>query len=849
MPSTRWQGMGGARTMRLMPDPTRHSALLALPERLPRLVARDRLTSTLQSLISGDARILCVWSAAGTGKTTLLAEWVRLLLDSGGDVAWIPGNTLAGASLPAAPGVFVVVDDAHDASRQATEAAIARSLEFGFRLILAGRFQPTGSLAHLAAAGTLLELRTDDLGFTPVEAGELAACHGITLSDDLAADLVVRTGGWATGLALAMPLLTVEHPAHVIDHFLSDHRAVGDYLSSEVIDRCSPAEREILFASAIAARVPADLLGELTGRSDAHRILREHASRNTLVTVTSDEVRYHPVLLSFLQAEARHRDRDRVSAAHAQAAHWYANRGHAVEALHHATASARHQPLAELIDRFALDLVLDGDTRVVQGALGHLQDPDSSLPGTVIRLLFEAPSFADPFRAAALFSRADDAAGNFPFGRWHLILAALHCLHRSPDYTAPDLDILESPRSVALRRASLAVELFCTLAETWQECTSGREHDAIPQLRQISDSAERAGYHWLHLLAAELGATASLAAGEWEQAAAIEDRLVGSATLLSARPTDRARSAATLIVAGRRYQDCQELPSSELNQILADDPHGVAFGLTVPARILLLLPRLDADANPRASVDELDALLRDAGDRFPRLLAESALRLTSLSLTLDGPARALDFAAFLDRVLGADSLETCLARCVIDLPHGRDTHAEHLLAALERRQKTWHAGAVAEAWLFLAHAAHEHGRRVESDLRVMKALESAARFRTIRPFLARGGEGAELVAQRLGHVGHLNDFAGRVVAVAAAAAAAILPHPAVTVERPKHSALTAREHQILRELPLHQSIAAIAASQHLSVNTVKTHVRSIYLKLGVVRRGDAVREATENGLL
>ena len=62
-------------------------------------------------------------------------------------------------------------------------------------------------------------------------------------------------------------------------------------------------------------------------------------------------------------------------------------------------------------------------------------------------------------------------------------------------------------------------------------------------------------------------------------------------------------------------------------------------------------------------------------------------------------------------------------------------------------------------------------------------------------------------------------------------------------------AFTLKEHEILRELPRHQSISDIAAKQRLSPNTIKTHLRSIYQKLAVNGRSEAVDRALELGLL
>jgi LuxR family maltose regulon positive regulatory protein len=61
--------------------------------------------------------------------------------------------------------------------------------------------------------------------------------------------------------------------------------------------------------------------------------------------------------------------------------------------------------------------------------------------------------------------------------------------------------------------------------------------------------------------------------------------------------------------------------------------------------------------------------------------------------------------------------------------------------------------------------------------------------------------------------------------------------------------LTTAELRVLRCLPSHLSFQAIARELILSTNTVKTHAASVYRKLDVSSRADAVKRAQEQGLL
>ena len=72
----------------------------------------------------------------------------------------------------------------------------------------------------------------------------------------------------------------------------------------------------------------------------------------------------------------------------------------------------------------------------------------------------------------------------------------------------------------------------------------------------------------------------------------------------------------------------------------------------------------------------------------------------------------------------------------------------------------------------------------------------------------------------------------------------------VTVPAGQHSlAALAGTSQVLRYLPTNLTTPEIASELYVSPNTVKTHVRSLYAKLGTHRRADTVARARALGLL
>ena len=61
--------------------------------------------------------------------------------------------------------------------------------------------------------------------------------------------------------------------------------------------------------------------------------------------------------------------------------------------------------------------------------------------------------------------------------------------------------------------------------------------------------------------------------------------------------------------------------------------------------------------------------------------------------------------------------------------------------------------------------------------------------------------------------------------------------------------LSEKERQVLQFLPTHLSAIEIAAQAFVSVNTLRTHIKGIYRKLGANTRSEAVRRAEALGLI
>ncbi len=185
---------------------------------------------------------------------------------------------------------------------------------------------------------------------------------------------------------------------------------------------------------------------------------------------------------------------------------------------------------------------------------------------------------------------------------------------------------------------------------------------------------------------------------------------------------------------------------------------------------------------------------------------------------------------------------------------GRPADARRLLRAVVGGELTpIRSTALTAAWLLEALLAERADRRPAATEALLNALRTAAPTGATRPFFDAGVEVHGMLAALRGRAGHLEPVLDTVLAGIAhvlqwqgVAAAGV---PLGTTTAPTGGWLTERELVVLRDLPSMMTLGEIAAAQGISLNTVKTHVRSMYAKLGAGTRREAIGIARGLGLL
>ena len=402
---------------------------LYVPKWRPDLVQRARL---IERLDSGFERKLTLVSApAGSGKTTVLAEWVAATPAGERRVAWVsldqsdndpalfwaylitalqtvqsgvgekalsllhspqppPIEALLGTLLNEISTIshnfVLVLDDYHLIDTQPIHAAITFLLGHlppQMHVAIASRADPPLPLSRLRGRGELAELRDSDLRFTPDEAAAfLNEVMGLELSADDVAALETRTEGWIAGLQMAaLSMQGRKDLTGFIETFSGTHRYLLDYLGEEVLQRQADHVQSFLMQTSILGRLTGPLCDAVTGQTDGQAMLEKFERANLFTTALDDErrwYRYHHLFAEFLVRRLSQQEVSQVADLHRRASVWCEANDLWHEAIGHALAAADFDTAARLIVHATDTIGIAGETNTFLGWLDSFPDEQFS---------------------------------------------------------------------------------------------------------------------------------------------------------------------------------------------------------------------------------------------------------------------------------------------------------------------------------------------------------------------------------------------------------------------------------------------------------------------------------------
>jgi LuxR family maltose regulon positive regulatory protein len=851
------------------------------------------------------ARVTQVSAPPGSGKTVLLRSWIAeaCLADS---VAWVsvPGGerdpqrfwvavadalreTAAGSELvrrlTAAPGLdgwavverllkdlasledrlWLVIDDVHELhpaeARRQLELLLLRAPP-ELRFVLATRHDLRLGLHRLRLEGELTEIRAADLRFSVEEARGLFQAAGVALPEAALAPLVERTEGWAAGLRLAALWLAGHpDPERFAAEFSGSERTVAEYLLAEVLERQSEQVRRLLLRTSVLERISGELADLLTGGSGAERVLQDLEEAGAFVMSLDARrswFRYHRLFADLLQLELRRTAPDEIPGLHAAAAGWYVRRGHPAEAVRHAQAAQDWALAARLLSDHMLGLYLDG-----QGATAH--ELLASFPANTVAADAELAALMgnDEVTRGSLdaaeryLARAARGSASVPEdrrGHFQVLLALLRlavaqvrgdlpaAVNEAQPLLAPagDPDAArpgpgEDLRALALVRLGVA------------ELSAVQPDEAERHLGQGAALARRIGRPWLEVSALAHWAWASvfrsqtLAAQRSRQAIELarqhgwgEEPIIAVAYAV----------LGAVLVWQVRLEEAESL-LDRAERTLRTETNPAAGIVLYQARGMLELAR-GRDADALAAFRVADRLAGLLVTKYPRVLPTRAYMVQTL-VRLGETGRAEAALAKLDSVeRESGEMRTALAALRL-----AQHHPQAATAALAPVLDGSASAASPRIWLirpFLLEAIARDalGDPAAAGRALEHALELAEPEAVFFPFLIHPAPGLleRHARRRTTHAALISEILGLL------AGASQSPPPAGEPARPREP-LTGSETRVLRYLPTNLPAPEIAGQLSLSVNTVRTHVRHLYEKLGAHGRTEAVERARALGLL
>ena len=820
-------------------------------------------------------RLTVIVGPAGSGKTTLASGWVRSGLVPG-PVAWLTLRTddnspevfwahVLGSLRRTVPDlelgvprpgrmdrwaagwlgrrpvpVLLVLDRVEAVDCPAVRSELDLFLRYaapGLRLVVVGRRPRLTALHRYRLAGELREIGGADLALTAGETGEVLHRHGVRLPADEATALHASTAGWMTGVCRYALAARAGDGSARLDP--PDRRRAGaDYLRAEVLAAQSARVRDLLLRASILDEVDPALADLLTGRRDAQGILAELARSNNFVDqVDTGRFTFQAPLRTMLSDILNAARPGLAQRLHGIAARWYAEHQPPSPArmLEHAVLAGDWHYAAHLaVERLGVAWLLTApDARRCRDALAGLPGQES---GTVVALL----------RSALALARYETAEAQLAVNR------ARECA-RGPAEPSPAALLGMSVVEVVLARFAGDVDAAGAAAT-----------DVVARC-----GAAGSGQAHAHTLALSNLGVALLWAGRFEEARSTLDRAATSMERGGEYGTHQALGHLALL---EMYEGRMHLADKHARESVAVAERG---GIPPAAR----------DGAASAALAAISLVWNDlaaAREHASRAVAAAGSRADPATATTIALLRAWAACARHDgrrAVTATDQARAAFAgpnppRLITDRIELTALWAHLILGdtasargCVDRIQDPAEH-AVALGYLLEAEGDHAGARSVLSAVALGEARPSALQYAALalgRLAVAEGDVPAATTALRdaLDHgrperrrrpVSDTGTWARRLLREDAALAGdhgwlGSEPGTEGSAEGPVVETLTERETEVLRCLTEALSTQDIAATLYLSVNTVKTHLKNIYRKLGTSGRSATARRARELRLL
>ncbi len=773
----------------------------------------------------------------------------------------------------------LVLDDYHQIHNQVIHNGIAFLIDHlppNMHIVLTSRADPPLPLPRLRARGQMNELRGEDLRFTAEEAVIfLNQVQLLDLSLDQILALEARTEGWIAGLQLAaISMQKGGDKQGFIQSFTGSHRFVLDYLVDEVLSRQSEEEQTYLLDTSILEHFTGELCNAITGREDGQGMLEKLEQANLFLIPLDDErrwYRYHHLFADLLRRRLHELQPGRINSLHQRACEWFESEGLLPEAIDHALAMSDFERAARLIENAAEQQRQMGQITTLAGWMNALPVPiRRNFPALCLAY---ARALADSSQNIPITELIEDVEAGLAAEKWK-----------------------EDPRFPSLKGQIAALRAYLAMIEN-------RFEDSIQLSRQARELLDQGEAHWLIFVSLNLAGAYRFSD---DQASSGQTYL--EASELSQRVGDRMSALQALGLRGEVLEAQGHLREADrqFRQVLElareyEIPTTPVTGYALTGLGRIWCEWNDLDTAERFVLEGIEngkkaafqdvllrgylvlARIRQARGDFDEALA--ALDLTEPVARRIGMAEienwvnayrcqvwlargeikaAVNWASSLKGTLYDSkypSMAVVLAK--VQLALGRPDEAYALLEhALASTQAVGRMGNAIQILVNIAIVQRSKGETDNALSTLWEALNLAAPEGYIRAFIEEGetmrsmlsvslSQGERPLQPALPGKPALNTVYARTLLDILTKTSVRQPVASHTVPAWKvlPEPLSDREVEVLRLMAAGLSNRDIADKDIVSINTVKTQVKSIYGKLGTHTRAEAISAARKLGLV
>lgn len=868
-----------------------------IPPVKPNLVTRSHLLTRLNQGLT--KKIILVSAPAGFGKTTLLVDWLNqvappaawLALDEDDndfarfitylaaavqeldptldntavDLLQAPQPTLKNAALTALLNQIesiqaesiLVLDDFHFISCPEIHQAVDYLLNYlpaNLHLVISSRADPPLQLSRLRGQGFLLEIRMQDLRFTKEEARQFLTREIQTaLSDQTLSQLTTWTEGWISGLQMAaLSLQGREDPEEYIQSFSGSNKYILDYLIEEVLKRQPPDIQEFLLYTSILERLTGDLCDQVIGRDDSQQVL-EKLEKSNLFLIPLDEkrkwYRYHKLFRDLLIHRLTLDHAGLIPELQRKASHWHEQNNWMSLAIDYALAASEHNRAAALISRQAEHILMRSEVNTYQRWVSQLppelilEDPDLIFYEAWSRML-KGADFAEVLSTAEELKQSDPKLTGRIDTLRSFIMISKGDFSRAGQTAEKALSQLPAEDSYFRGMAAYILSVFQILRQDMQ--------DALTNMAALSQTEEYQRNPMLKVLVLSQTARVHIHLGDLSKAKELYQEALSYA---------KDRGGNWVPIAGEALMGLGDL-MRELNEL------DQAADLILDGIELTQQWRKGAAMEGYLFLSRVKQLQLDW--EAANQLLEKAMRLALEYdvMVMDDRLAAL-WQARLWSFEGKDALvEKWIKTNQIDRPvgdlHGADgINLENYLLAREKIvQIRYHllleeydqslsltqklttsfealgwSDILIEIYLLRAIILQKKGEIKSASEPLEKALRLGWEGGFIGLFLECGPDLEGLLALFEDHP-ELSPYVGNLIK----AFQNKVPETKLR-QQPLPEPLSDRELDVMGFLSSNLTTPEIAEEMVISVNTVRTHIKNIYQKLGVHKRSAAVQNA------